>query len=259
MSELVESPWNEVRRRAAAVTPARVFLGSAGLSHRTSDALALRADHAFARDAVDEPLDLTRPGMDALGLFEVSSAAPDHATYLVRPDLGRTLSADARATVARECPPGAEVQVVVGDGLSAAAVHAQVPLLLPRLQALVDERGWTWGRPFAVRYCRVGVMNDVGELLRAEVVVLLVGERPGLGSADSLSVYLAHRPRTGCTDADRNLVANIHDRGTPATDAAARVVAFVAAIRAAGRSGATVREPGPPGLPGVASPSFPGA
>ncbi len=213
--------------------------------------LALRADHAFARDAVDAPLDLTRPDLAALGLFEVATEAADHPTYLLRPDLGRMLSAVARATILRECPPAAAVQVVVGDGLSATAVHAQVPRLLPRLRGLVEARGWTWGRPFAVRHCRVGVMNDVGDLLHPSVVVLLIGERPGLGTAESLSAYLAYAPHAGCTDADRNLVSNIHDRGTPAETAAERVVAFVDAIRAAGRSGATVREPdgnGPPAI-----------
>ena len=241
--ERAPSPWLEARRRAAAVTPARVFLGSAGLSHRTADALALRADHALARDAVDTPLDLARVDMAELGLFAVATEASDHATHLLRPDLGRRLSASARSTIARGCPAGADVQVVVGDGLSAAAVHAQVPRLLPRLQALTVARGWTWGRPFAVRHCRVGVMNDVGDVLHPQVVVLLVGERPGLGTAESLSAYLALTPHEGCTDADRNVVANIHDRGTPAAVAAERVLAFADVIRAAGRSGATVREP----------------
>ncbi|MFN8027935.1 MAG: ethanolamine ammonia-lyase subunit EutC [Acidimicrobiia bacterium] len=242
------SPWLEARRRAAAITPARVFLGSAGLAHTTTDALALRADHAFARDAVDAPLDLTSAGMSALGLFEVATEAADHGTHLLRPDLGRRLSDAARTTIAQECPVGADVQVVVGDGLSAAAVHAQVPRMLPALEPLVHDQGWTWGRPFAVRHCRVGVMNDVGDLLHPEMVVLLVGERPGLGTAESLSAYLAYRPHAGCTDADRNLVANIHDRGTGDELAAERVVRFVEAIVAAGRSGATVREPDARGI-----------
>ena len=165
--ERAPSPWLEARRRAAAVTPARVFLGSAGLSHRTADALALRADHALARDAVDTPLDLARVDMAELGLFAVATEASDHATHLLRPDLGRRLSASARSTIARGCPAGADVQVVVGDGLSAAAVHAQVPRLLPRLQALTVARGWTWGRPFAVRHCRVGAsrLEDVAAWL----------------------------------------------------------------------------------------------
>lgn len=238
--------WEPVRRAAAELTPARLFLGSAGLSPRTSDALALRTDHAFARDAVDTRLDLGLEPMRALGLFEVPSAAPDHATYLRRPDLGRRLSHDARTRLARDGTIGADIQVVVGDGLSATAVHAQVPTLLPLLTRLSAERGWSWGRPFAVRHCRVGIVDDIGDVLDPEIVVLLIGERPGLGTADSLSAYLAHRPRPGCTDADRNLVSNIHARGTPVEEAAPRIIGYVEALRAAGRSGVTVKEPDAP-------------
>lgn len=238
--------WEPVRRAAADLTPARLFLGSAGLSPRTVDALALRTDHAFARDAVDTRLDLDLDSMQALGLFEVSSAAPDHATYLRRPDLGRRLSHDARTRLVRDGTVGADIQVVIGDGLSAAAVHAQVPELLPLLDRLSAERGWSWGRPFAVRHCRVGIVDDIGDVLDPEIVVLLIGERPGLGTAESLSAYLAHRPRPGCTDADRNLVSNIHARGTPVAEAAPRIIAYVEALRAAGCSGVNVKEPDAP-------------
>lgn len=241
--------WGPIRRRAAEVTPARLFLGSAGLAPRTADALAVRADHAFARDAVDTPLDLATGPLAASGLFEVSTQVPDHATHLLRPDLGRRLSPAGRALLAREGTRGADVQVVVGDGLSATAVHTQVPGLVPRLHDLVVARGWTWGRPFAVRHCRVGVMNEIGEVLAPRTVVLLVGERPGLGSAESLSAYLAWAPRPGCTDADRNLVSNIHPRGTPVETAAPRIVAYLEAIRAAGASGVAVREPEAPSAP----------
>ena len=241
--------WEPARRRAAEVTPARLFLGSAGVAPRTADALALRADHAFARDAVDARMEVAHGPLAPLGLFAVTTEAPDHATYLLRPDLGRRLGPAARATLRGDGTPGADVQVVVGDGLSATAVHAQVPALLPRLHDLVVGRGWTWGRPFAIRHCRVGVMNDVGEVLAPRAVVLLVGERPGLGTADSLSAYLAWEPRTGCTDADRNLVSNIHRRGTPADVAAGRIVAFLAAIRAAEVSGVAVKEPDEPDAP----------
>lgn len=245
-AEADAAAWEPVRRAAAELTPARLFLGSAGLSPRTADALALRTDHAFARDAVDARLDLELDSMQTLGLFEVSSAAPDHATYLRRPDLGRRLSHDARTRLVRDGTSGADIQVVVGDGLSAAAVHAQVPTLLPLLAALATERGWSWGRPFAVRHCRVGIVDDIGEVLDPEIVVLLIGERPGLGTAESLSAYLAHRPRPGCTDADRNLVSNIHTRGTPVDEAAPRIITYVEALRAAGCSGVTVKEPDAP-------------
>ena len=242
--------WEPVRRRASEVTPARVFLGSAGVAPRTVDALAFRADHAVARDAVDARMEVDDGPLAPLGLFAVTTEAPDPATYLRRPDLGRRLGPAAQAVLAREGTPHADVQVVVGDGLSATAVHAQVPTLLPLLHDLVVARGWTWGRPFAVRHCRVGVMNDVGAALEPATVVLLVGERPGLGTAESLSAYLAWAPRPGCTDADRNLVSNIHERGTPVAMAAPRIVAFLEAIRAAGASGVAVKEPDPVPTPG---------
>jgi ethanolamine ammonia-lyase small subunit len=248
---------DELARRVRAVTPARVFTGRVGTSYRTRDLLALRADHAAARAAVDTDIDLGVPPLSALaepavadGLFLVSSAAADRQDYLRRPEAGRRLSDAARATLLERCPAGADVQIVVGDGLSAAAVAAQVPGLLPLLSALAAERGWRLGRTFAVRHCRVGIMNDVGAVLRPRAVVLLIGERPGLATARSLSAYLAWRPGPGMTDADRNLVANIHDRGLGHAEAARRVVGVLEAMRAAGASGIAIKEPDPvPELP----------
>lgn len=229
--------------RVAAVTPARLFTGRAGTSYRTATLLRLRADHAAARDAVAAVLDLDDPRLAPLGLFEVATMAATPAEHLLRPDLGRRLSPAARQTLAERCVYGAGLQVVVGDGLSAEAVAAQVPALLPRLLAEAERGAWTVGTPFAMRHCRVGVVNDVGELLDPEVVVLLVGERPGLATARSLSAYLAYRPRPGHTDAQRNLVANIHERGLPADVAVDRILALASACRAARASGVAVSPP----------------
>ncbi len=232
--------------RVRAVTPARVFVGRTGTSYRTANLLALRADHAAARDAVDAELDLTGPALTATteryGLFAVGSAAADRAQYLRRPDLGRRLSDEGRAQVAARCPPGADLQVVIGDGLSAAAVDAQVPTLLPALLTAAAEAGWSTGQPFAVRQCRVGIMNDIGDLLRPTVIVLLIGERPGLATAESLSAYLAHRPRSGHTDADRNLLSNIHRRGLRPTQTVDRILGLVGAMQSAGASGVAIKE-----------------
>jgi len=160
----------------------------------------------------------------------------------MRPDLGRQLDDHARAAVAANCPRGAGLQVVVGDGLSAAAVAAQVPRLLPLLVEEARRRGWAVGRPFFVRRCRVGVLNDVGELLDPEVVVLLIGERPGLATAESLSAYMAFRPRQGHTDANRNLISNIHVRGVSPVVAATRIINLAAQMMTARVSGLQVRE-----------------
>jgi ethanolamine ammonia-lyase small subunit len=225
-------------------TPARVLAGRAGPGYRTGTWLQLRADHAAARDAVYAGLDLAALGplVQEYGVFTVSTRAATRPEYLTRPDLGRRLDDAARAAVAAECPRGADLQVVVGDGLSATAVAAQAPSLLSLLAHEAAARGWRFGRPFAVRNCRVGVLNDVGELLDPAVVVLLIGERPGLAAADSLSAYLAYRPRPGHTDADRNLISNIHARGVPPAAAAPRVAELAAAVMRAGASGVGVKE-----------------
>jgi ethanolamine ammonia-lyase small subunit len=134
------------------------------------------------------------------------------------------------------------LQVVIGDGLSAAAVVKQVPALLPLLEEGAARYGWSFGRPFLVRHCRVGVLNDVGDLLDPAVVVLLIGERPGLMTAESLSAYMAYRPRTGHTDAQRNLISNIHSRGVPHGEAARRVLALAEKMRRMEVSGVAVKE-----------------
>ncbi len=176
---------------------------------------------------VDLDRDLGREFVATWGLFEVATRATSKAEYLLRPDLGRRLDDHAAAALGR-CPSGVDLQVAIGDGLSAAAVAAQVPALLPRLAAGAAARGWSFGRPFFVRRCRVGAINDVGDLLGPTVVVLLIGERPGLATAESLSAYLAYRPRAGQDDADRNLISNIHARGTPPALAAGRILRLAA-------------------------------
>lgn len=227
------------------LTPARLYLGRAGTSYPTSALLALRADHAAARDAVRAPLPADLDLGADLGERAVSarSAAASLQEYLRRPDLGRRLSDESRRTLAAQCLPAPDVQFVIGDGLSSAAVRVQVPQLLPDLVERCEARGLSVGTPIVVRHCRVGIMNDIGETLSPEVVVLLIGERPGLATAESLSAYLAHRPRQGHTDAERNLISNIHDAGVTIPDAVARVLAFIEALMQQGRSGVDVKEP----------------
>jgi ethanolamine ammonia-lyase small subunit len=236
-------------------TPARVFVGRAGGSYRTPMQLALREDHAAALDAVRTELDLERDfGREVVGrwrLFEVRTQAADKTQYLLRPDLGRRLHEEARAEIVRRCPAGADLQVAIGDGLSATAVAAQVPALLPRLAEEVACRGWTFGQPLVIRHCRVGVLNDLGEVLRPQVIVLLIGERPGLATAESLSAYLGYRPQSGHTDADRNLISNIHARGVPPAEAAQRIAALAEQMIARRTSGVAVKEQSLPALSAI--------
>ena len=227
-------------------TPARIFTGRSGSAYRTQTQLSLRSDHATARDAVQTDIDwegdLGPDFLHAWELFAVSSQARSKAEYLMRPDLGRRLGEHTQAEIARRCAVGADLQVVIGDGLSVAAVIRQVPDLLPLLQAGAEKRGWRFGRPFAVRYCRVGVLNDIGELLAPVVLVLLIGERPGLLTAESLSAYMAYRPRGGHTDAERNLISNIHARGVAVEEAAERILRLAERMRRAQLSGVGVKE-----------------
>jgi len=175
-------------------------------------------------------------------LFAVQTQATSKAEFLRRPDLGRRLNEESRQLIISCCPRGVDLQVVIGDGLSATAVATQAPELLDRLRDSAMHRGWTFGKPFLVRYCRVGAMNEVGDLLAPHVVVLLIGERPGLATAESLSAYLAYHPQTGHTDAHRNLISNIHARGVGLDEATRRILALADQFRMVGRSGFDVKE-----------------
>src|SRR5262249_43781956 len=154
-------------------------------------------------------------GAELVGRFDiflVRTQAASKDEFLLRPDRGRQLDDGGRAEIARRCPSGVDLQVIIGDGLSATAVLTQAPGLLPLLAEGARVRGWSFGHPFVVRHCRVGLLNDVGELLHPSVAVVLIGERPGLATAESLSAYMAYSPRPGHTDAQRNVISNIHSR-----------------------------------------------
>jgi ethanolamine ammonia-lyase small subunit/amino acid transporter len=227
-------------------TPARILVGRAGPAYRTATQLELRRDHASAVDAVRAEMDLERDWgsafLETWRLFAVSSCAASKDEYLRRPDLGRRLSESACESIAANCPAGSDLQIVLSDGLSATAIAAQAPALLPLLIAAAREEGWSVGRPFFVHRGRVGLLNEVGRILRPEVVVLLIGERPGMATAESLSAYMAFRPQPGDTDARRNLVSNIHRRGVSAEVAARRILSLARKMRAQQSSGVEVKE-----------------
>ncbi len=246
MNEPPVPQYSELLAAIRARTPARILVGRSGCSYRTATQLELRRDHAAALDAVHAEVDTQRDlGIDLVRrfrMFEVRTRAESKQEYLLRPDLGRRLDEAARQSIRKECPAGCVLQVVAGDGLSAAAVAAQVPTLLPLLEEEARRRGWSFGRPFFIRHCRVGVLNDIGDILDPEVVVLLIGERPGLATAEGLSAYLAYRPRSGHTDAQRNLISNIHARGVGHEEAARRILALAEQMRRRQTSGFAVKE-----------------
>jgi ethanolamine ammonia-lyase small subunit len=242
MSGLVPSVLEQARSR----TPARILTGRSGAAYRTATWLKLRGDHASARDAVFAEVEMVRDLGEAFvaewGLFEVATLAQTKNEYLLRPELGRSLAPTARSEVSRRCPAGADCQVAIADGLSAMAVRSQVPRLLPLLRLQAQKRGWRFGQPFLIRHGRVGVLNDIGETLDPVVVVLLIGERPGLATSESLSAYMAFRPRAGDQDSRRNLISNIHARGVSSENAAERIARLAEQMIACGASGVAVKE-----------------
>ena len=211
-----QDPWQELKR----FTHARIALGRAGVSIPTKAHLEFQLAHAVARDAVLLPIDtdLLFKEIKTLGLplLELTSRVADRQEYLVRPDRGRRLSAESVALLKRQETPadqGVDVAIVVADGLSTAAVQRQaVPFLnalLPRLQ----EKGYVIAPISYVHMGRVAVGDEVGELLNARVVAVLIGERPGLSSPDSLGVYMTYDPAVGLTDERRNCISNIRPQG----------------------------------------------
>jgi ethanolamine ammonia-lyase small subunit len=199
-------------------TPARVALGRTGHSLPTAEWLRFRLDHARARDAVYEPLD-----PQSLGLPHqlLTSAASDRATYLRRPDLGRRLSSASREKLARG---DYDAAIVIADGLSAPAVHHHAVPLMEALRPYLAD--WRLAPLSVVLQGRVAIGDEIGERLGAKLVVMLIGERPGLTSPDSLGVYLTWDPHPGRTDAERNCISNIRAEGI-AYEVAARQLWFL--------------------------------
>ena len=238
-----DDPWAVLR----AATRARVALGRAGDALPTARELEFRAAHAAARDAVHQPLDpdVVREQLPGVELLEVHSAAPDRATYLQRPDLGRQL---AEGT---ELPhTGADLAVVIADGLSPRAVHEHAAGLVGAL--LERLPGWSVAPLVLAHQARVALGDAVGEALGARAVVVLVGERPGLSSADSLGVYLTWDPRPGRADSERNCVSNVRPpHGLSYAQAADTVAGLLTAARELGASGVVLKDEGPALPPGA--------
>jgi ethanolamine ammonia-lyase small subunit len=227
---VIENPWTGLRE----FTAARLALGRCGHSLPTRELLAFQLAHARARDAVHQTLmesSLTGVRGAARPMLVLRSAAPDRATYLRRPDLGRRLDPTSVDRLSEHRTAGSrwDAVVVVADGLSATAVHrnaaAVIDALIPRLE------GWRIGPCCIVHQGRVAIGDEIGEVLGAPLVVMLIGERPGLSSADSLGAYLTWAPRVGRSDAERNCVSNIRSGGLEPAIAAQQIAALMRAAR----------------------------
>ena len=240
-SPLTADPWT----RLAGLTPARLALGRAGSSLPTREVLKLGLAHAQARDAVHAAMDADRiaAGLLSLGLavLRVESAAPDRATYLRRPDFGRRLSGDSHARLA-EATGTCDVAIVVADGLSASAMDLNA---LPLIEALLQrfrEAGLTVGPATVAIEARVALGDAVGAALGARLVLVLIGERPGLSAADSLGAYLTFGPRLGRSDAERNCVSNIRPGGLPPPVAAGKIAWLCSQALTLGLTGVALKD-----------------
>lgn len=203
------------------LTPARLDVGRAGTRPLTKEMLKFRLDHAEAVDAVYG--EVQDAALAEFGLFTVETQYRNKEFYLQHPDSGRVLTEEGAREIVRRCEHRPQVQVVVSDGLSAKAIDDNLADVLPALRDSLAANGLAEGTPFFVKGGRVGVMDDIGRLLEPEALVLLIGERPGLVTASSMSAYMCYRPRPGRKDSDRMVVSNIHAGGTPPVEAGAHI------------------------------------
>ncbi|MBI3347906.1 MAG: ethanolamine ammonia-lyase subunit EutC [Burkholderiales bacterium] len=236
-------PWASLGRHTAA----RIALGRAGASLPTAAHLAFQQAHAAARDAVHAPLDAGEllAGLRALGEapLRAQSQAADRASYLQRPDLGRRLDDASAAALAALQAPAADLAFVLADGLSALALQRQaLPLFAALRERLLAEGGWTWAPPVVATQARVALGDEVGALLNARCVVVLIGERPGLSAPDSLGLYFSWAPHPGLVDAQRNCISNVRPEGLAPAAAAAKLHALLREARARQLSGVELKD-----------------
>lgn len=221
-------------------TSARIGVGRCGPRMLTQTMLTLRADHAMARDAVFTDVDPAF--LERSGLFTVQTRCGDKNTHITRPDLGRQLSDEAVKTIRERCQRDPEVQIIVSDGLSSKAIEANVENALPAIVEGLQSRGIKVGTPFFIRFGRVAAEDAVAELLGARVVCILIGERSGLGTAESMSAYICYNAKVGQPEARRTVVSNIHRGGISSVEAGAYIAELIQKILTAKASGVELKQ-----------------
>lgn len=209
-------------------TPARIGVGHAGARLCTQTLLRLRADHAAARDAVWSDVD--EDIVEQLAAFPIQTCCQSKEEFITRPDLGRTFSGETLDAVRQHCVSGIDVQLIVSDGLSSTAVNVNAPRILPVIQHGLQGKGISVGTPIFVRFGRVAAQDQLAQTLHAAVVCSLIGERPGLATAESMSAYITYHAEPGMPESRRTVVSNIHKNGIPAVEAGAYLVDLIALI-----------------------------
>ena len=226
---LTEDPADKARfAKMKAQTPARLGSGKAGPRYKTLTMLRFRADHAAAQDSVFSELDADFAKRH--DLLPTKTRCDSKDEYLTRPDLGRCFDEHNAKTIKGVIDRPPRVQIVIGDGLSSAAIEANAMDCLAAMQDGLKLRGIETGKPIFVRYCRVGAGDAIGDITGCELVCVLVGERPGLVTDKSMSAYITYNPHTGVSESSRTVVSNIHPQGTPAVEAGAHIAELIDTI-----------------------------
>lgn len=222
----VENPHNEdTIRHAQSITPARIGIGRAGTRMRTKSYLQFRIDHAAAQDAVRK--DVSEAFIEQLNLPKLDTKAGDMKTYLMDLDAGRTLSDKSAAWLEKNGDKGKQVQIVVCDGLSSSAIEANAGDLLPALMQGLKLKNISVAKPVFVKRSRVWVQDEIARITDCDLVISLIGERPGLNTDESLSAYMIYRPTDKTVEADRTVISNIHKGGLTPVEAGAHLSGLI--------------------------------
>lgn len=241
----------EALSKLVQLTPSRIATGRTGTRYLTESYLGLRADHAIALDAVESQV--PDGWAEAQGWIPLRTRAKDHAEYLLHPDLGRRLDDASKARCEKEVERGVDIQLIAGDGLSAVALMENGPPLVKALQAHLGAAGFKLGKPAFVKFARIGVQDEIGVISGAKATIILVGERPGLGTGDSLSIYTAYGPKLGQDNAEKDCISNVRELGFVPERAAARCADLMKKTFAAGGGGVKLTGGDPAFRPHVVS------
>ena len=238
---LLENPADpDGLQRMLSKTPARIGVGKAGARLKTKTYLALRADHAAARDSVFADVD--EGLIKEMNLFSVQTCCHDRNEHLTRPDLGRKFDEKTAAEIKSHCTANPDVQFIVSDGLSSKAIEANIKNVLPAVMDGVKALGYSVGTPFFVKFGRVACMDQAGELLGSKVTCILIGERPGLGTAESMSAYITYGSKVGMSESLRTVVSNIHKGGITPVEAGASLAEVIDMIMKNKASGVNLKK-----------------
>lgn len=232
----LKNPANEAElMKYKKKTPARIGISRAGTRYTTNTMLRFRADHASAVDAVYT--DVSEEFLNANNLFTVQTKCHSKDEYMTRPDLGRRLNEESINILKEKAKKSPKVEIFVSDGLSSTAIEANVEDTLPAIINGLKSYGIEAGTPFFLKYGRVGAADEVSEILDAEVTCVLIGERPGLATSESMSAYITYKGYIGIPESKRTVVSNIHKNGTPASEAGAHIAHIIKKILDAKASG----------------------